>query len=162
MATQRNFATVGQNAYMILEKMSDNQRLCRLLEYSSRNPFSKEYKDLDGLDLINKRFYIVPKISNEDAEKKSSIVVQFDNFVVNSNPEFKITTLRFDIICPYSCWFLDDTSLRPYLIMNEIDSMFNGAKIAGIGTLQFSTANIFNVDENLGGYTMTYRINEFN
>lgn len=162
MTTQRNFATVGQNAYLILEKMSNNQRLCRLLEYSARNPFSDEYKDLDGLDLINKRFYIVPKIANEDAEKKSSVVVQFDNFMNSSNPEFKVTTIRFDVVCPYGVWLLDDASLRPYLIMNEIDSMFNGAKIANIGTLQFSSANIFNIDADLGGYTMTYRINEFN
>lgn len=162
MATQRNFSTIGKNAYLILEKLSGNQKLCRLLEYSSRDPFSDKYKDLDGLDLINKRFYIVPKVANEDAEKKSSIVVQFDNFITNSNPEFKIVTIRFNILCPYSIWLLNDTSLRPYLIMQEIDSMFNGAKLAGIGTLQFSTANIFNVDENIGGYSMTYRINDFN
>jgi hypothetical protein len=30
---------------------------------------------------------------------------------------------------------LSEHSLRPYLIMQEIDDMFNGAKMAGIGTL---------------------------
>jgi len=30
---------------------------------------------------------------------------------------------------------LNEHSLRPYLIMQEIDDMFNGAKMAGIGTL---------------------------
>lgn len=162
MATQRNFSTLGTDAFLIAEKMSSNQRLCRLLEYSNKNPFTDELPDLDGIDLIGKRIMLVPKISNEDAEKNSSIVIQFDNFMVNANPEFKVATIRFDILCPYGLWLLDEAALRPHMIMQEMDSMFNGARITGIGTLQFFSASIFNIDENIGGYTMTYKINDFN
>ena len=57
------------------------------------------------------------------------------------NPEFKLSTIIFDIACPYEEWQLNDRSLRPYLIMEEIDNMFNEAKMAGIGTLQFYRAD---------------------
>jgi len=48
----------------------------------------------------------------------SYVTAVFDDFVVNQlNPEFKVSTIRFDIACPYDEWVLDDRSLRPYLIM---------------------------------------------
>jgi hypothetical protein len=66
----------------------------------------------------------------------SYVVALFSNFTTNIiNPEFKLSTIRFDVACPYDEWVLNEHSLRPYLIMQEIDDMFNGAKMAGIGTL---------------------------
>jgi len=78
----------------------------------------------------------VPKIFDDSTEKMSYVTALFSNFVVNQlNPEFKISTIRFDIACPYEEWLLDGRTLRPYLIMEEIDKMFNEAKMQGIGTL---------------------------
>ena len=88
---------------------------------------------------------------------------EHDDFVVNQiNPEFKISTVRFDIACPYDEWLLDDTSLRPYLIMEELDIMFNQAKLSGIGNLQFHRADALTLSPQIGGYSMRYKINEFN
>lgn len=96
-------------------------------------------------------------------KKMSYVVAVFDDFVINPmNNEFKITTVRFDIACPYNEWKLDDQSLRPYLLMQEIDTMFNQAKLAGIGNLEFHRADILALSPQLGGYTMQYKINEFN
>lgn len=68
----------------------------------------------------------------------SYVVAIIASYTQNSaNGEFKLATIRFDIACPYDEWVLNEHSLRPYLIMQEIDNMFNGAKLAGIGTLQF-------------------------
>ena len=93
----------------------------------------------------------------------SYVTAVFSNFVVNQfNPEFKLSTIIFDIACPYEEWQLNDRSLRPYLIMEEIDNMFNEAKMAGIGTLQFYRADQLTLSPWIGGYSMTYKINEFN
>ena len=93
----------------------------------------------------------------------SYIVAVFDNFVVNQfNPEFKISTVRFDVACPYDEWVLDENSLRPYLIMQEIDNMFNQAKLSGIGNLQFHRADMLTLSPQIGGFSMEYKINEFN
>jgi len=93
----------------------------------------------------------------------SYIVIIFNDYVVNSfNPEFKTSTLRFDIACPYDEWLLNEKSLRPYLIMQEIDTMFNGSKLSGIGNLQFVSATPLVLSPWIGGYSMRYRINEFN
>lgn len=162
--TQRRFAVMGDNAFNMANKLMSNQRLCRLLKYQVRDPFDdKKYEDVDGILLLNKQIMITPKIWDESTEKTSYIVALFNTFVTNMmNPDFKIDTIGIDVACPYDEWVMDGNSLRPYLIMEEIDKMFNGAKMAGIGTLQFVRADRNVFTSQIGGYTMTYQINEFN
>jgi len=87
----------------------------------------------------------------------SYVIAVFNSFIVNvANPEFKLSSLRFDIACPYDEWVLNENSLRPYLIMQEIDNMFNESKMAGIGTLQFQRATPLVLSPWIGGYSMEY------
>lgn len=161
--TQRRFSVMGTNTFRIANKLMNNQRLCRLLKYQVRDPFSDKYPDVDGADLINKQILIVPKVYDDSDEKMSYVAAIFNDFTVNQiNPEFKVSTVRFDIACPYEEWLLDERSLRPYLIMEEIDNMFNESKMAGIGTLQFYRADALVLSPWIGGYSMQYKINEFN
>lgn len=162
--TQRRFSVMGTNAFNMANKLMQNQRLCRMLKYQVRDPFdNNKYEDVDGILLLNKQIMITPKIWDESTEKTSYVIALFESFTANVfNHDFKIDTISFDVACPYDEWVLDGQSLRPYLIMEEIDQMFNGAQMAGIGTLSFVTAerNVFT--SQIGGYTMLYRINEFN
>lgn len=161
--SQRRFAVMGDNTFKILNKLVNNQRICRLLKYQVRDPFSEKYEDVDGVELLNKNILAVPKVFDASTEKMSYIVAVFDNFVVNQfNPDFKVSTVRFDIACPYDEWLLDESSLRPYLIMQEIDNMFNQGKLAGIGNLQFHRADMLTLSPQIGGFSMEYKINEFN
>lgn len=160
---QRRFAVMGMNAFKIANKLMQNQRLCRLLKYQVRDPFSEKYDDVDGVTLLNKQIMIMPKIFDDSTEKTSYVVAMFSNFTTNMfNPDFKLSTVRFDVACPYDEWVLNEQSLRPYLIMQEIDEMFNGAQMAGIGTLQFVRAESLVLTPQMGGYSMLYQINEFN
>ena len=136
--TQRRFAVMGANTFKIADKIMSNQRICRLLKYQVRNPFSPDLKDVDGAELINKQILIVPKIYDGSNEKMSYVTATYDE------------------------WLLDDTSLRPYLIMEELDIMFNQAKLSGIGNLQFHRADALTLSPQIGGYSMRYKINEFN
>ena len=162
--SQRRFAVMGTNTFNIANKLMQNQRLCRLLKYQVRDPFDKEkYEDVDGVTLLNKQIMIIPKIFDDSTEKTSYVMAIFSNFTTNVlNPDFKLSTVRFDVACPYDEWVLSDNSLRPYMIMQEIDNMFNQAQMAGIGTLQFVRAEAIVLTPQIGGYSMLYQINEFN
>ena len=162
--TQRRFSVMGKNAFNMANKLMSNQRICRLLKYQVRDPFNEQkYDDVDGILLLNKQIMITPKIWDESTEKTSYIVALFNTFVTNMiNKDFKISTIGIDVACPYDEWVLDENSLRPYLIMEEIDKMFNGAQMAGIGTLQFVRAESIVLTPQIGGYSMLYQINEFN
>jgi hypothetical protein len=154
---------MGTNTFKIANKIMQNQRICRLLKYNVRDPFNPERPNVDGIDLIHKQILIVPKIYDDSTEKMSYVTAIFDDFSVNTfNPDFKKSTIRFDIACPYDEWILDDQSLRPYLIMEEIDKMFNQGKLAGIGNLQFHRADNLTLSPWIGGYSMKYKIDEFN
>lgn len=162
-AGQRRFSVMGTNAFKMADRLMSNQRLCRLLKYPCREPFAENLSDVNGEDLIHKQILIVPKLFDGSTEKMSYIVTVFDDFsILASNNEFKVSTVRFDIACPYDEWVLNDTSLRPYLIMQEIDNMFNQSKMQGIGNLNFWRADALTLSPWLGGYSMRYKINEFN
>lgn len=155
---------MGENAFNMANKLMQNQNICRLLKYQVRDPFdNNKYQNVDGLLLLNKQIMITPKIWDDSTEKTSYIVVLFNSFTTNIiNPDYKIDTIGIDVACPYDEWVLNGRSLRPYLIMEEIDKMFNGAQMAGIGTLEFVRADRNVFTSQIGGYTMQYRINEFN
>ena len=132
-ATQRRFAVMGENLFRILNKIMNNQRICRLLKYQNENPFDENLPDVDGLDLIHKQICIIPKIPEPDGDERSFLTIFFDKYIVNTqNPDFKLSTIRFDIICPFNEWIVNDSNLRPYLIMQELDAMFNQTKMSGI------------------------------
>ena len=162
-ATQRRFAVMGDQLFNILNKLINNQRLCRLLKYQNTQPFSDNLEPVNGLELLNKQLIIVPKIPENDDKECSFIIVVFDKYIVNpNNDDFKLCTLRFEIVCPYEEWLLDENNLRPYLLMQEIDEMFNQKRIEGLGKLQFSHSVPLTLSPQMGGYTMYYNINEFN
>ena len=168
--TQRRFAVMGENTFRIASRLIENEKIPRLLKYQTRNPLlpkdpitGKEQPNVDGVDLLHKQILIVPKVFDDSTEKMSYVIAVFHNFVVNQlNTEFKVSTIRFDIACPYDEWVLDGQTLRPYLIMQEIDNEFNEQKMAGIGTLQFYRADPLVLTPYIGGYSMYYKINEFN
>ena len=93
--TQRRFAIMGENAFLIANKLMKNQRLCRLLKYQTRAPFSDSWTDpitkevraqpeVQGEDLINKQILIVPKVFDDSVEKMSYVISVFDDFTGKS------------------------------------------------------------------------------
>ena len=162
---QRRFAVMGENLFRIVSKIASNQTICRLLKYLDEEPLEKteDKPDIDGLSLLNSHLIIVPKIPEPDPEERAFIIVVFDKFIVNGdNPDFKLSTIRFDIVCPFNEWIVNGDNLRPYLLMQEVDNLFNQAKLSGIGNLQFLRCEPLVLSPQMGGYTMYYQINEFN
>ena len=163
-AGQRRFAVMGENLFKIANRLITNQKLCRLLKYQDPDPLAKDedHPEVKGIDLLHKQIVIIPKFPESGIES-SFVLAVFDNFTINpNNPDFKLTRIRFDVVCPYTEWVINEGTLRPYLIMEEIDSMFNQAKLSGIGNLQFTHSTPLVLSPQLAGYSMYYQINEFN
>ena len=49
-----------------------------------------------------------------------------------------------------------------FMEMEEIDKMFNKTKLKGIGNLQFENATNLTLSPWIGGYSMHYKVHEFN
>ena len=136
-----SFLSTEKDMNLIVSAMIKNERLKRLLHYTSADALSKKNLTEDEtLKLFGKNIKIVPKLT-VDKSVLNYIIISFDNFTPSGNPEFRDNIIEFDIICHFDQWNLKDFALRPYKIAAEIDSMFNGKHLTGIGELNFLGAN---------------------
>lgn len=168
-----SFLSVEKDIELILRKLFfDNQpynkQLLRLLVINTKdclsNQTNQDYinkiNNMNLSDLINEEYIkLSPKIKMPEHEKvKSYIIISFDNFTENANnPEFRDCTISFDIICHTDYWVMDNYQIRPIKIIGYIDGILNKARLTGIGTLNYIGCNELILDENLSGYTLSYR-----
>lgn len=168
-----SFLSVEKDIELILRKLffdnqPHNKQLLRLLVINTKdclsNQTNQDYinkiNNMNLSDLINEEYIkLSPKIKMPEHEKvKSYIIISFDNFTENaSNPEFRDCTISFDIICHTDYWVMDNYQIRPIKIIGYIDGILNKARLTGIGTLNYIGCNELILDENLSGYTLSYR-----
>lgn len=152
-----SFLSVEKDLSIIIDHFLKNNRLKKLLYYTTSDALDKPNVPEDKVfEMFGKNIKIVPKLSI-DGTVENYVVITFDNFTPNgTNPEFRDNIIMFDVICQFDQWNLKDTSLRPMKIAAEIDSMFNGKRLTGIGTLQFMGANQLILNENYAGICLMY------
>lgn len=164
MKTQRRFEVMGEDIFKIVDRIQRNQTILKLLKFTDTNPLAHEDLTQQEIDeMLHKNLLIVPKLPDEDQDKNCYIVVILDKYDVDPvNSDFKSVIIRFDVVCPFDKWIINGKTLRPYLILNELDKIFNEKKLAGIGNLRFVECNRLVVSPYLGGYTINYGHFEFN
>lgn len=152
-----SFLSTEKDMQIIVDKICKNNRLKKMLFYTTRDCMSKpNVSDDDTIEMFGKNIKIVPKFQ-VDESVLNYILISFDNFVDNgSNPEFRDNVIEFDIVCHYDQWQLKDFELRPYKIAAEIDSMFNNKHLTGIGKLQFLGANQIVLSDEYAGLCLLY------
>lgn len=153
-----SFLSVEKDMEIITNKMLKNERLKKLLYYTTKNALNKpNISEDDSLELFGKNIKIVPKLQI-DGSVLNYIIISFDNFTPNAeNPEFRDNIISFDVICHLDQWQLGGFSLRPYKIAAEIDSMFNNKRLTGIGKLLFLGANQLIINDEFAGFSLMYQ-----
>jgi hypothetical protein len=92
----------------------------------------------------------------EHEDKKSYIIMSFDNFTQSGNPEFRDCIVTFDVICHIDTWDIGNYQLRPLKICGYIDGLLNKTRLSGIGTFQFMGCSELILNQDLAGYTLMY------
>ena len=153
-----SFLSAEKDMSIIVNMIMKNDRLKKMLHYTSRDCLSKPNLNQDeSLALFGKNIKIVPKLY-VDGSVLNYIIVSFDNFTQNgTNPEFRDNIVEFDIICHFDQWHMKDFELRPYKIAAELDSMFNNKHLTGIGELQFLGANQMILTDEYAGLCVMYQ-----
>lgn len=152
-----SFLSVEKDMNIIVDMMFKNERLKKLLYYTSKDCLDKpKLTEEETYDLFGKNIRIVPKLQ-VDGEVMNYIVISFDNFTSNAtNPEFRDNVIEFDIVCHFDNWHMKDFELRPYKIAAELDTMFNDQRLTGIGTLQFLGAKQVILTNEYAGLCLMY------
>ena len=153
-----SFLSTQKDMEIISNMIIKNNNLKKLLYYTSRDCLNKPNLTEDQtLELFGKNIKLVPKLY-VDGSVLNYIVISFDNFITNQeNPEFRNNLIEFDIVCHFDQWQLKDFQLRPYRIAAELDSMFNGKHLTGIGELEFLGATQIILTDEYAGLCLLYQ-----
>lgn len=154
---QSSFLSVEKDLTIITNHLLKNERLKKLLYYTTKDCLSKpNLTDDQTFSMFGNQVKIVPKLKVDQAVL-NYVLITFDNFSENkTNPEFRDNTISFDIVCHVDQWQLMDFQLRPYRIAAELDSMFNNKHLTGIGTLQFIGATQIVLTDEFCGLCLMY------
>lgn len=152
-----SFLSTEKDTGIIVNMMMKNDRLKKMLYYTSRDCLSRPKLTEDQtLSLFGNQIKLIPKLYVDDTVQ-NYIIVSFDNFSQNdTNPEFRDNLVEFDIICHFDQWHMKDFELRPYKIAAELDSMFDKKHLTGIGELQFLGANQIVYTDEYAGICLMY------
>lgn len=151
-----SFLSTEKDMELIVGKMIKDERLKRLLYYNTKDALDKpNITDDQTIELFGKNIKTVPKLY-VDGSVLNYIIISFDNFTPSGNPEFRDNMIEFDIICHFNQWQLKDFALRPYKIAAEIDTLFNGQKLTGIGELNFISGNQIILNDEFAGLCLIY------
>ena len=153
-----SFLSMEKDMNIIVDHMMKNERLKKLLYYTSRDCLDKPMlNDEQTSELFGKHIKIVPKLY-VDGSVMNYIIVSFDTFTSNkNNPEFRDNIIEFDIVCHFDQWHMKDFQLRPYKIAAELDTMFNVQRLTGIGKLEFVGASQMILTDEYAGLCVMYQ-----
>ena len=152
-----SFLSIEKDTDLIVSKMMKNERLKRLLHYTTSDCISKKnLTEEESLSMFNKEIRIIPRLAL-DGDVLNYVIVNFDHFTPNiTNPYYRDNIIEFDIICHFDQWQLQDFKLRPYRIAAEIDSMFDRKHLTGIGELEFLGCNQIILTDEYAGLCLLY------
>lgn len=152
-----SFLSIDKDFSIIVDKILSNERLKRLIYYLTPDALQRpNLTEEQSLTLFGKNIKIVPKLFIDNPEL-NYIIISFNNFAPNpTNPEFRDSVIRFDILCHFESWQLKDCGLRPYKIAAELDSMLDKQKLTGIGQLNFLGCEEINTNDEFGGISLQY------
>ena len=152
-----SFLSLEKDMEIITSTMMKNERLKKLLYYTTKDCMDKpNLTQEQNIEMFGKNIKMVPKLY-VDGSVQNYIIVSFDNFTKNAtNPEFRDNIIEFDIICHFDQWQLKDFQLRPYRIAAELDSVFDGTHLSGIGELEFLGANQMILTDEYAGLCLMY------
>ena len=153
-----SFLSIEKDMHLISNMLLKNPRLKKMLYYTTPDCLNKPGVTEDqSIEMFGKNIKMVPKLY-VDNSVLNYVIISFDNFTPNAtNPEFRDNIIEFDIICHFDQWTMKDFQLRPYKIAAEIDSMFNGKHLTGIGELEFLGANQMILTDEFGGLCLMYQ-----
>ena len=130
------------------------------LDDMTNQVYNDKIKQTSIADLKNKGYLNFNKNikRDENEEVKSRLVFSFLGFAPNaSNEYYRDNIIMIDILCHNDCLDLGNYRQRPLKIAGYIDGILNEAKLSGIGTFNFISCNELILNEDLGGYSLTYR-----
>lgn len=162
MKKTRKLQDLGLNLQLIMKRLTANQELLKLLYYTDKDPLSQLDLTQEQIkkEIFEKLIKIVPRVSPEDRETARSIVSYrvVRGRKTSTNSEFQNIVFSFEVFVPLTQWIIKDTSLRPFLIMSEIQKSLEGKNIEGLGKMEYTGFDLNFLTDEMSAYEMTFSL----
>lgn len=156
----RNLQEMGDNLQKIFKRLQANQNLLKLLYYTDKDPLNKPDLTEEQIqkEIFEKLIKIVPRVGPK--ENAASIVTLrvVDGMVNIANSEFLNLKINLEVFVPLTQWIIKDQSLRPFLIMGEINKSLDDKNVNGMGKMQFSNFSLSFLTDEISCYSMNYEV----
>lgn len=133
----RNCTEIGPILQEVVSRLMANDRLCQLLYYTDRDPFSYPILSVEQKrELIyEKLIKVVPRVGSKELDN-SVVVVRVARGSKNpDNNQFRDLSIYVESFVPLTQWLINDENLRPFLIMGEIQKSLDGKRMNQIGKM---------------------------
>ena len=161
MGTQQNFQQIVKIILKIANELMNNQNLCKLLFYSDSNPLAQDPITNTKETLYKKNIQVKPVLPKPETQGCFINIIIEDIMTSPYNKEIFLVNIRFDILCPNDLWEIEDTQLRPFAIIEEIDKYIRHSPFTALGDVESKGASLITVTEELAGYSLYYTGLEF-
>lgn len=155
------------NTYVstIAQMICENQNLCKLLYFNTKDALKKDDIENTVELLINKNILFHNSVPAESDEAKSVLSVILNDFENDGSIYFRKNLITFNILIHSDLWLLEEGDFRVFKIMEEIDNTFNklhNSNNSGmISRLTFKNANHIWANYKYSGYCLNYGIWDF-
>lgn len=156
----RNFNEMGENLMLIVDRLLNNQKLCKLLKYTDSNPLLHPDFE-DTRTLLHKRIRVVPKIEAQENTESTIVIMTTSGYLNGANHEFNNIEIEVYIYVPFEEWIINDVQLRPFAIMSEVQNSLNEKQIKGLGKMMLDNFGADMITDEMGAYRMHFSLSTF-
>lgn len=160
----RNCGELGTNLRKIIDRLLKNDKLVRLLYYVNDDPFNANLKEHEKSENQSKIFgeliKIIPRVDKETAHSVVVVYIQRGSRL-GSNSEFRNIRITVDVLVPMTQWIINDTNLRPFAILGEIQASLDGKTVNGLGKMSGGDFELNFLTDDVACYQQIFEITEY-
>ena len=159
----RNYEELGENLQLISKRLMANKNLIKLLYYTDKDPLSGADLSEEQIqkEVFEKLIRIVPRVGPKETANSIVVIEVKEGTPDTENTEFQELMIVIEIFVPLTQWIVKNKSLRPFLIMSEINKSLNGKTINGLGKIKNRGFTLNFLTEEISAYKQVFTINSY-
>lgn len=159
----RNCGELGLNLQKIINRLMANNNLVNLLYYEDIDPLNgpKLNDEVKQNEVYEKLIKTVPRVGTKDTAKSVIVVYVQKAGKIPGNKEFRNVRILVDVIVPLTQWYINDSNLRPFAILGQIQSSLDEKTINGLGKITGGDFELNFVTDDVICYQQVFEITEY-
>ena len=159
----RNYEELGENLQLISKRLMAHKNLIKWLYYTDKDPLSGADLSEEQIqkEVFEKLIRIVPRVGPKETANSIVVIEVKEGTPDTENTEFQELMIVIEIFVPLTQWIVKNKSLRPFLIMSEINKSLNGKTINGLGKIKNRGFTLNFLTEEISAYKQVFTINSY-